>query len=174
MWRKTVGLFHQSRPSVKALLCRPSLTENNALAVHFTSTAKCMWLAWMEYDDVLLKPWSRPIFSCFCWRLNCDVCRSVFGHHNHSKGIKTRNLKCVTYTKEHLKIIFIIIVLSALQWNTFCVIFHTVSNLPHHGWNSLKCCEQTCFNYEQAQVNLILPSLKYNCIWCHWNLHLKF
>ena len=29
--------------------------------------------------------------------------------------------------------------------------WHTVSNLVHHGWNSLNCCEQTNFNYEKAQ-----------------------
>ena len=29
--------------------------------------------------------------------------------------------------------------------------WHTVSNLVHHGWNSLNCCEQTSFNYEKAQ-----------------------
>ena len=44
-----------------------------------------------------------------------------------------------------------------LERGYFVVIFHTVSNLPRHGCNSLNCCEQTCFNYEPAQVNLIPP-----------------
>ena len=30
-----------------------------------------------------------------------------------------------------------------IRKDTFCVKFHTVSNLPLHGWNSLNCCEQT-------------------------------
>ena len=33
-----------------------------------------------------------------------------------------------------------------------------MSNLPNHGRKSLNCCEQKCFNYVQAQVNLIPPS----------------
>ena len=163
--------------------------------VHFISKWKCMWLVCMTMDhmsskDVLyLQTLARaPVLAGLCWRWICDICSSVWGHHSYiNAGFHLPNQGFMLSEKSQQPIsnYFRIIFkwhpkkelhpvssgwASEVERGHFVVIFHTVSNLPHHGCNSLNCCEQTCFNYEPAQVNLIHPSLIYYCILYHWAL----